>query len=225
MKNKIFLAVCGVLFAGHAYSRAYSVREIDLKNKSEVTQAVSAFFFNEKTIKVGDGKPDREMTPKECAIELRRAEKELIKAVKDGLVFSAKQKIFVCVSSVDNSICGLLLSSNGLRFKSLVEYEKIKINNEADWTEIMSALIAYAEKKYVTLGWKHIKVNAFSQEEYSFYLNQGFLKLTHVERKKLYSAAIGGALQKLRISLYLFCDTVHDLVFWGVMYKKIGLQK
>jgi site-specific recombinase XerD len=190
--NKIvysFMFVFGSIFS--TQSQFYT-REINVFNFYEVSQA--AKFLIEENTRVYDPKTKsyRDKTKDEIKKELSDAEQQVM------LNQGKNQHIFVCVSSTDGYIKGILHCQYGHRQSGMVEFMKYEFFNDFSWTsfcsnsfnkDVMLSMTQYAENFYRNLSMKSVVALKYNQIEREFFASQKYSHLSKEDANKMYWTA------------------------------------
>ncbi|MBI2344453.1 hypothetical protein HYV10_00065 [Candidatus Dependentiae bacterium] len=190
MKKLLFLSIFFIELALTAQSSLYT-REINIADDYELSKATELLMSDNKRIYDKETKAYRNKTSLELENEFLEAKQKVIQ--NQG----KNQHIFVCVSSENGSIKGILYCKYGHRRQSdMVEILKVKVDKDQSWTasinfwskdnsnDVMLSMIQYAENFYRKLSMKSIIKISFNKNE-SNYLDQGYRLITKEESNKI----------------------------------------
>lgn len=217
-----------VLFLGFScmIKAEYYTREINLDNDSEVTQVAQLLFYRQHAVRDSQTGVERPMSYEECQLELIRAKKE----VKQNVV--GNKKIFVCLSTHNGQVYGVLCCQSCYRKAGMVEYIRSKVlkNNDCkilpkDTFEIvMLSMTSYAETFYKALSMSSIAVHVMSKDDASFYTKYEYRALNPEEADELYYTPVDHTAFGLVLPLVIAFFPLYiayKAFDWGIFYKQL----
>lgn len=217
-----------VIFLGMSFvvKAEYYTRELNLGNDFEVTQVAQLLFYKERKVRDFQTGVERPMSYEECQLELDRAKQEVRQNALNN------KKIFICLSTKNSEIYGILCCEVGRRKLGMVEYTRSRVNKNNDWkfwkedtfNIVMLSMTNYAETFYTALSMKSIAVHVISKDDASFYTKHGYRILNNEEADELYYTAVDQMMFVLGLPfiiaffpfymVYKACD-------WGIFYKQL----
>jgi hypothetical protein len=217
-----------VLFLGTVFTvkAGYYTREINLNDDTEITKVAQILFYKEYQVTDRQTGLNRDMTFQEREQELDRAKTEVQQKVQD------KSNMFVCISTKDKQIYGIVYYQYEHRKAGMVECMRSKVCPQGgvkryvsnNFTPVMQSMTQYAEAFYKGMSMKSIAIHCVSKNEASFYTGQEYRLLNQEEANDLYYTAADNLAFLLGLPLLIVFFPIYVLYKacdWGIYYKEL----